>query len=553
MNRLVRDLYIFFILLFSIFLILSIFSYILNYRTKSEILAFYAYIFLIILIIFAIIYTLDTRNHNKKITFFVFSFIIFFIAYILFFSNLSIPVYMNRVPVLIKNKYNNYKFYEISSFLLIFILIFTFYSYLYRRSTLKFIFFFTLFYMVLSLILDAFILLFILYNFDNLLIAIVILRKIILSISLVFIILAPVSSAVYYYKVIKRKLVNNINNIEIFKNKKDFSLLIGALSIAFLSVSIPHLSGLNPQRYTVSVDTLYNARWLNILNDKGLIEGILDLSHLLRPLYLLYIYILYQIIGVSSLSLADIYLPLFGFIILIFIVYIIVKKEGGNAGYASLLSILYWSPVFIYGGFQTNLYALSFALIFAYLVWKEKRKGILLIGSVLGLWHPWTFAYYTIASIPVVIYKRIKFKKSILKIFISLIISWLIVIFINFTLLRSADVFKLLIKETDLKWNPIFTIFIYVWGTAARPEILVPTIICLWATRKDNWAYWFVAPAFLVFPFLSPTLAYRILVEAPVPLVISNIKNKHIRWGITVSAFGSWLFFVTTAAPLAGH
>ncbi len=358
----------------------------------------------------------------------------------------------------------------------------------------------------------------------------------------------PTAALLYYLSMLRRKT-------QAYRHPRSRGCEAGlllAFLLALLSILIPHASFTNPRSMVVFTDTIFNARWMRILDQEGLIGGIVNLAHALRPLYLAFLYTLHKAIHVSPEILADNYLPLLGLLLLAATVYLLEYLGGGRPGLASVLSILYWSPMFIYGGFQTNLYSLSIAMTYAYTLWREKWGASLIVGVLLGLWHPWTLAYYTVASIPLLAYKLYYEHASWRLPLALLIIPWIAVAVVNYPLLRAAGPLAASIaRPATPGGNPLFTLLVYVWGTAARPEIILPAALLLTLSPENNWAYWYAVPALIAFPLLNPTGAYRILMQAPLPLLAARYARSRIAvYGILLAATGSWIYLVATAPPI---
>ena len=322
------------------------------------------------------------------------------------------------------------------------------------------------------------------------------------------------------------------------------ALLAAALLVSALSVFLPHTALLNPEGYVVSTDARFNAEWIGVFEEKGLVRGLVELAPRLRPLYMIFLYVVHRALCVDPLVLADIYLPGLGLALLSLTVYYVERGSGGRPGLAALLSILYWAPMFVYGGFQTNLYSLSLALLYAYTVWRGLRWATVL-GAVLGLWHPWTLAYYTVAVLALLV---VRWGRSAARYAVAaLVVPWVVTVVVNLALLGEAGLLAATVSPVVPGHDPFFTIYEYMWGTLARPEILFAAAYVL-VLGRSGWAGWFTAPGFLFFPLLSPVAGFRVLMQAPAPLLASRVPGRWV-WGVLAVSLSSWFFLVLSCVP----
>ena len=363
-------------------------------------------------------------------------------------------------------------------------------------------------------------------------------------------VLLPLSACLYYLRHFFNKefLARHAYKAGRVVVAQDYLFLVASILIAVLSIFLPHTAILNPSGSIVSTDTYFHTKWLEILGEKGFLKGVLELSGTLRPLYLGFLYSLYKLLGLQPEVLVDIYLPLLGLVILSLTTYYVVSRSNsGSPGIISLLAILYWAPIFVYGGFQTNLFSLSLALLYMYSAWRQQWRKTAVVGAILGLWHPWTLAYYSIA---VLVFLVLRHRDRLgEKILLSLVIPWFTTILVNTSLLESgASIVTGIISPVHPGFNPFFMLYSYVWGTIARPEILLPAA-CLLVLNRDSREAWFVAPAFLASFFLSAPTGFRVLMQAPTPLLLSSLPRKWLLL-ILVIASASWLYFILSSTHL---
>jgi hypothetical protein len=256
----------------------------------------------------------------------------------------------------------------------------------------------------------------------------------------------------------------------------------------------------------------------------------------------------YEALGASPEVLADVILPGLGFILLALSSYWLAGAlPGSNRGLASLLSVLHWAPAFVYGGFQTNLYALSIALAASRLLLESRLKPFLASATILGLWHPWTLAYYTAAWSTYLAVTGSAQPRRLALAAAPLALSTAA----NAALLAAsgaglgalAAVARPAIPDPGAS-SIHYALLVYVWGTMARPEVLLAAAAAVVSLRAPAAAAALAIPS-IASPALSPHAAYRVLLEAPYPLLAHYAyKGRPL---LLLAPAASWLYLLVNS------
>ncbi len=376
-------------------------------------------------------------------------------------------------------------------------------------------------------------------------------RGIWLSLIIFVPIIGFIAGILYLGKTIKIKEEKSYKSTYNGYETRDVIFLLFSITLSLIMILLPHTRRLNPHAITISVDTRYNIEWLKILDKNGVLKGLHILSKTLRPLYLLYIYYLHKVINVPMGTFGDIVLPSIGFILLTTV------SAFLYGGWASLLIPLYLGPAFLYGGFQTNLYALSIMYVLFYLIDKKSfEKKFIALATILGLWHPWTLAYLTLTYTFIALIIRRDQKDIIGVILIS--ISWIFTLFVDYILGGFRATPGIVRPGSTPGPNPYFTLLIYVWGTLARPEVLIPSEIYLMLTEEISILNVSAALSFIALPVLNYCGAYRVLLNAPLPLILGKVfesRNKdalnldEVKYLLLIPIFTAWLYLTVSSVP----
>ena len=340
--------------------------------------------------------------------------------------------------------------------------------------------------------------------------------------------------------------------------------LIMALVVGALSVLLPHTPYFNPGMKIVSTDTYFNLRWIRVFEqENGFIPSLRETAGALRPLYIVFLYATWRLTAqhLDTAMVLDVVVPLIGFTLLAMSVYATAKwLQLPYPGQAALASILYWAPFFVYGGFQTNLLALPLALTAYALLVRGRTACSAILLYLLGLWHPWTLVYYTIAALLYLILEasatttatsqRMVLLGRILAIIASSIASLatlLLILAWGERVESIAGIYKPMTLSMRFADKLLFVFYIYVWGTMLRPEIHIPGVIASLDRRVKNlWPL--IAPA-LGFVVLKPVAAFRLLLEAPYPLVHGWLDHRIFKFLVLPVATATWLYLVLNSPP----
>jgi hypothetical protein len=312
----------------------------------------------------------------------------------------------------------------------------------------------------------------------------------------------------------------------------------------------------------LSLDTVFNLRMCK----QAVHNPTLHLSWQ-RPLYSI------LACGIGSLvnwnpMFYDYAIPVIGFTLLSIAIAVAAKYLGVSGWKLPAIavgSLAYWLPFFIYAGFQTNLLALSIAyplaaITVAHLVSRKTSKRLTtytaVLSTLLGLWHPWTLAYTTIAVLLAAVLTGDDPRTASIKL-LGLLPGWLAHAAIAITAGSSAVVSVAVSAFTTIKplvWN----LKIYVWGTGLRGEHLLPLGLLLLAktakTRIPGRELWLIAMTAPIYPamFLPLSELYiRLLVEAPLPLLLLYYLAKITdKWGTLQLVAAALASFVTCLSIL---
>lgn len=280
----------------------------------------------------------------------------------------------------------------------------------------------------------------------------------------------------------------------------------------------------------------------------------------MRPLYFLLVFTVYKLLnsllGVTLEVFFDIILPLMGLLALVITVYYV----GGAK--AAFFASLYWSPAFIYGGFQTNLLALPLAILYAKYFIESKSLRATALGILLSLLHPWTLAYYTISL--AVALKAINLQAP-LKHYVQLIAPWASFVAVNLVVGSASGEgagSRLMASATSIimPLNPgldlVGALLIQVWGTMGRVEAQLVFIIAALRSlmsapgfRVNNWWLLCSVPGVAALLIVNEVGAYRGLLEAPLPLLVSSLRNLELL-PLSIIALSTWLYMITHSAPI---
>ncbi|BEP16663.1 hypothetical protein PYJP_00150 [Pyrofollis japonicus] len=334
-------------------------------------------------------------------------------------------------------------------------------------------------------------------------------------------------------------------------------LLLVAYLIAIMGILVPHLRyGFNK---IVSYDTYYNIRFCDALRKGDYMKALFSWQ---RPLYGILVTGTAALVNCSAWFF-DVIVPLVGLVLLATFLWLIIRKETSSnliAGIAAVIGTSYWAPFFLYAGLQTNLLALPAAISLPYLLLKRKdTKASMIVSAFLGLWHPWTLAYYTVAILIAARFTPSQELKELLRnIAYGLMPGWLSYGFVAFV---SSKALVINVAQSGVLVSKPFlqNIGIFFWGTSMRPDVFVPLVmylISIWALRRKIIPLWVFAPSLL--GFLSPLLPnarliVRFLVDAPFPLLLALVlsRERPAYWAAAVmSAILVYSYFLGSLKPV---
>ncbi len=334
-------------------------------------------------------------------------------------------------------------------------------------------------------------------------------------------------------------------------------LLVSAI-LGIAAVMLPHFRyGFNE---VILYDTYYNMRFCRLYSEGNYVKAFLGWQ---RPLYTLLV-IVPSSIGGCKPWFFDVVVPLVGFILLVIASWVLLLLETGSysiAGIASLLAIGYWAPFFLYAGLQTNLLILPAALFLAYYILNSNgMRSAIILSILIGLWHPWTLAYYTAALLLSIAIWRRDTGKLVLRTLYSLAPGWLIYGLIVITSGKAgiaSTAHTAVSRALPLLWS----LRTYVWGTMIRPDILFPLTLAMLqaylAMRRMELPLWLLgvtAMGFLGLLLPNSELLVRFLVNTPFPLVLALIALSHRR-GLSIiallaSSIIALLYFIESIHPV---
>ena len=337
--------------------------------------------------------------------------------------------------------------------------------------------------------------------------------------------------------------------------------LLLAMVFGVLSVLIPHLPYFNPDMEVVSTDTYYNLRWIEVfVEEDSLSSSIRETADALRPLYMLFLYVMWRSTSwyVDPALLLDMVIPLMGFTLLAVTVYVTARKLGARyPGQASLAAVLYWTPFFVYGGFQTNLLALPMALAAYALLARGKIGSSALLLYLLGLWHPWTLVYYSTAALlyTMTTYTTLGGARGELLKRIAAVIAALLASLATLLAILAWEgsvesitgLYRPITPSTRLGDKLLFVFYTYVWGSMLRPEIHLPASTALLERRARN--LWPLMVPSLGFIALKPVAAFRLLMEAPYPLAHGMLDSRIFKLLVLPVAASTWLYLIANSPP----
>ncbi len=271
----------------------------------------------------------------------------------------------------------------------------------------------------------------------------------------------------------------------------------------------------------------------------------------------------------------DVVVPLLGLPVLAVATYFILARNGMEphwAGTGAALSIAYWAPFFLYAGFQTNLLALPVALWMMDRLSRDMARGesSLLTGFLalfLGLFHPWTLAYFTVST-AVYIVMSIRLKQTspytaARVAMASLLPGW--VSYAAVTQLKGAASLATITGQLVQPLSGPFaigdTLRIFAWGTGLRGEVILPLsllIAFLYVRRgglsRTDWMTAASLASALGLLFLTRgDITLRLLVDMPAPLALVILLRREVPSSvrplliITASSIVVLLYFLAFA------
>ncbi len=337
-------------------------------------------------------------------------------------------------------------------------------------------------------------------------------------------------------------------------------LLLVSIVLGLLAILVPHI------RYgfdkIISYDTYYNMRFCNFYRQGEYMKAFFSWQ---RPLYVLAVTVPAALTGCKPWFF-DVLVPLLGFTLLATISWVLVLKETGSAllaGLGSMLALGYWAPFFLYAGLQTNLLGLPAALLLAYYL-LDQRKSLYVAATLslfLGLWHPWTLAYYTLAAALMITIQRRNVAKLAKRTVYILVPGWMVYSVVALIAGRSGVV-GVARGGVSNSMPFLWSLKIYVWGVMMRPEVVLLVVLSLASLylvkRGTSLPTWLLGASILGFlgALLPNTkLLVRFLVDAPLPLLLSvlGLRGRRELQAVVIATAASTLmllYFVMSIRPV---
>lgn len=271
----------------------------------------------------------------------------------------------------------------------------------------------------------------------------------------------------------------------------------------------------------------------------------------------------------------DVTIPLLGLPALAVATYYILTRNGMNphwAGAGAALSVSYWAPFFLYAGFQTNLLALPIALWMMDRLSRDMARGesSLLTGFLalfLGLFHPWTLAYFTVST-GVYIALSTRLEQTSPSTATRVAITTLLPGWVSYAAVTQLKGTASLATITGQLVQPLSgpfaigdTLRIFAWGTGLRGEVVLPLallIAFLYVKRgglsRTDWMTAASLTSALGLLFLTRgDITLRLLVDMPAPLALMLLLRREVSSSIrplliiTASSIIVLLYFLAFA------
>ncbi|GAB6148683.1 hypothetical protein [Stetteria hydrogenophila] len=332
----------------------------------------------------------------------------------------------------------------------------------------------------------------------------------------------------------------------------DRALLYAGLALAVATVALPHLPPFNPSMAVVSVDTRFNLAWLGVLEERGLVEGLRETMPALRPLYMLFIYAASRLAPMEPAVLFDVALPMAGLLLLTLATYWASARLGSRSpGLAALAAPLYWGPAFAYGGFQTNLLALPLGLAAYTLHATGRTLASTLALLPLGLWHPWTLAYYAASAAYYSLAVESRPRRALAPLAASAASLSALYLLLHST--GSPGAIAWLARPAEPRGPSLggvaFALQVYVWGTMARPEVQAPAALAAWRAARERRGLALAVPAapLALALLMRPASLYRMALMAPLPLLYAEAGPA--ARALAPAALSSWLILLAGSPP----
>ncbi len=333
------------------------------------------------------------------------------------------------------------------------------------------------------------------------------------------------------------------------------------LATAIASPLIPHfLYGINR---IIALDTMYNIKFCNLALKKGLLLAGLKWY---RPLYVLVTCPLAWTIGLKLFY--DIIVHAIGLIILGLATLLLLRASGVDwttSSLAALAMVLMLSPAYVYSGFQTALLALPLGLTLLYLaqysMQTSRRLPLALLAVVsltLGLWHPWTLAYYSASAVLLAIALR---ETPIDRRALSLLLAMMPGLTAYSLVLLAAGkpaIMPVVVAVAKPAQPLAWALHNYYWGTLLRGDLYLAVALSMaiimasrGVRRGTLWVYVASLPPLLLV-VVSPAgwLTLRMLATAPLPVIAVLEPREKYKLAVVLAATGYWLQLLVNARPL---